>query len=102
VAQVHDYFTRHGIDAARALGVTLNLAPGTVKGWIAGWLREGGSPAPSTPSPGLPSGRARVVLSYDPEAVGVIVSRGEQVSEVRFADGHSRFIVNHFIKEVEK
>jgi hypothetical protein len=44
----------------------------------------------------------RVVVSWLPEEPAIIVTAGEQVSEVRFPDKRTRFIPNEQLKPEEK
>lgn len=46
------------------------------------------------------NGKKFVSLSYWPEKVGIVVARGDEVSEVKFTDGTYQFVTNeHLIEE---
>lgn len=60
-ASVYEAFFQGGVDAATTLGVSLQLAVGTVKSWCGGWAKEGKAPAKSA----TPTGDVRVTKHKD-------------------------------------
>jgi hypothetical protein len=97
VAQVYDHFLQHGADSTVTFGQQLKLADGTVKGWLRMWAKEG----PASPKRKSPGGE-RV---YDLGSVGrhgTIITKGSEVSEVRWDDGRTQFVTNEYLQPVIK
>lgn len=44
----------------------------------------------------------RIVTTYDRDRPGKVVRLGVEVSEVKFDDGHSRFIPNEFLVKLKE
>jgi hypothetical protein len=121
ISQVHNKFTSEGADAAHTLGVSLGLAPNTLRNWLRVFAKELNVDASdvtkriSTPkvaiqrsvnTPGNTIGKKRFHLSYWPEMTGVIVVEGPQQSQVRFdtteLGNHTAFPNEHLIIEKDK
>src|SRR4051812_25559032 len=86
-AQVHAHFREHGAESALKFGIELGLASGTVRSWAAQWAK-----GDTTSVPRMSTGRVKV--TWDPNAHVTLITKGEQVSEVKFDDGRRRFIPN--------
>lgn len=56
----------------------------------------------SNPNTEPPERREPVLVTWDPECPAVCVTPGEQVSEVRFADGRERFLPNRELEPKSK
>lgn len=102
-ANVYAFFQQNTPDDTVAFGVGLGLKLGTVKSWIGAW-GKGGTKAEAPDKVKGPrqhafDKRKRVCLTYDADSIGILVTEGEQVSEVKFAYG-SRFIPNNLLKQV--
>ena len=97
-----------GVDAAMTLGLELDLKEGTIRSWIGTWAKANGTePVASTKGtkPTAPVKRPAGRRVYDignPDRIGTLVQAGDQVSEIRYDDGHTRFVPNGFIARVSQ
>lgn len=88
-AQVRQCLDVSGEKAALKLGGELGIKESRLQRWFRKWASAG------------PTGRAkRVYWKVDPETKGVLILRGDEMSQVLWDDGTEACITNEYLVEI--
>lgn len=90
-AQVYAHFKEHDASSALTFGVGLGLAVATLRSWLGSWS---GARAPHLEITRPAESRRGVIVTWDPDAHVTLVDQGDEVSQIRWADGRTQFIGN--------
>ena len=95
--QVFDQYIEHGADKAELFGLTLGLAPGTIRSWIGTWSKDGGTdvtPAHVRSATVIPGRRRVEVYPNTPgdKWIGIVITEGPEVSSVRMVEAPERIL----------
>jgi hypothetical protein len=109
VQKVWEVYEKDGADKAFKFGLTLALKETTLRAWVRMWSNgkvriEATGKSAEEKKQGTIVGRHRICASYDRERLGVILKRGEEVSEVRWDDYDgisSIFVPNKYLLDVK-
>ncbi len=96
VDQVYNYYLLHGPDKAAEFGKTLDLADGTLRGWIRMWTKAGAEPKIKGIVTPVESGGGAYLFG-DPTIQCKVLNKGSEQSEVKFPNGNVRFVSNDWL-----